>query len=87
MNFIITQSYFFLFIPFKEKEKEKELVMQNGASSSSANSFHMNVVKVGINSPDSDICISDEMAKTSLWKSIIANESSPSLNSNNSVSK
>lgn len=56
--------------------------MQNGAST---NSFNMNVVKVGINSNDSDICISDEMTKTSLWKSLVANESSPSLNSNSST--
>ncbi|XP_022327010.2 electroneutral sodium bicarbonate exchanger 1-like isoform X1 [Crassostrea virginica] len=66
----------------EEKEKEQELAMQNGAST---NSFNMNVVKVGINSNDSDICISDEMTKTSLWKSLVANESSPSLNSNSST--
>ncbi|XP_062584941.1 sodium bicarbonate cotransporter 3-like isoform X1 [Saccostrea cucullata] len=69
-----------------QEEKEKEMAsLPNGSSSS--NSLHMNVVKVGINTPDSDLCISDEVTKTSLWKSIVANESSPSLASNNSVTK
>lgn len=68
----------------KEKEKEEELAMQNGTSDTS---FNMNVVKVGINGTDSDICISDEMTKTSVWKHLIANESSPSLNSNSSSIK
>lgn len=58
--------------------------MQNGTSDTS---FNMNVVKVGINGTDSDICISDEMTKTSVWKHLVANESSPSLNSNSSSIK
>lgn len=47
----------------------------------------MNVVKVGINGIDSDICIFDEMIKISVWKYLIVNEFFFFFNSNSSSIK
>lgn len=47
----------------------------------------MNVVKVGINGVDSDICIFDEMIKISVWKYLIVNEFFFFFNSNSSSIK
>lgn len=87
VNFFIIIGYIILnLIKFyiQEKEKEEELVMQNGIFDIL---FNMNVVKVGINGIDSDICIFDEMIKISVWKYLIVNEFFFFLNSNSSSIK